>query len=54
MKKAVEEVAPELAKNFVPHCEHLLWCPEGKKSCKRYPTRDQMLKILESCNKKAD
>ena len=43
MKKAVEEVLPEwAAKNLVPHCKYLLWCPEGHMSCGAAPTKEQL------------
>ena len=46
MKKAVEEINPEFAKELVPHCEHLLWCPEGNMSCGRKPTKDKVSKLI--------
>jgi len=42
MKMAVAEINPEFAKELVPHCEHLLWCPEGNMSCGRRPTKKQL------------
>ena len=44
MKKAVEEINPKFAKELMPHCQYLLWCPEGDKSCGRYPTREEVIK----------
>lgn len=46
MKKTVSEVNPEFAKELMPHCQYLLWCPEGKKSCGAYPTREELKKII--------
>ena len=46
MKKAVSEVNPKFAKELMPHCQYLLWCPEGKKSCGAYPTREELKKII--------
>lgn len=46
MKKAVSEVNPEFANELMPHCQYLLWCPEGKKSCGAYPTREELKKII--------
>lgn len=46
MKKAVSEVNPEFAKELMPHCQYLLWCPEGNKSCGAYPTREELKKII--------
>lgn len=52
MKKEVEKINFEFAKELKPHCQHLLWCPE-KKSCHAYPSKDElMLKILEAYNGK--
>ncbi len=36
----------QFAKECVPQCEHLLWCPEGKRCCGRYPTRSELAEIL--------
>lgn len=33
-------------KELVPHCEHLLWCPE-KNSCGRMPTKAQVRSVIE-------
>lgn len=44
MKKAVEEINPKFAKELMPHCQYLLWCPEGDKSCGSYPTREEVIK----------
>lgn len=46
MKKAVAEVNSDFAKELIPHCQYLLWCPEGKKSCTAYPTREELKKII--------
>ena len=51
MKKAVAEINAEFAKELVPHCTYLLWCPEGEKhSCGAYPTRKQLKEALEEKN----
>lgn len=39
MKAEIANVLPELAKECVPHCDYLMWCPEGDKCCGRKPTR---------------
>lgn len=46
MKKAVQEVNPEFAKELMPHCQYLLFCPEGKKSCGAWPTRKERLEEI--------
>lgn len=43
MKEEVEKYNPDFAKQLMPHCQYLTWCPEGKKSCGAYPTREQRL-----------
>lgn len=48
MKKLVMEVNPEFAKNLVPHCQHLLWCPEGKQNCGAYPTKEKLKEIINN------
>ena len=51
MKKTIMEINPEFAKELVPHCTYLLWCPEGEKhTCGAYPTREQLKKALEENN----
>lgn len=42
MKKEVAKYNKEFAdKELVPHCEFLLWCPEGKHSCGAAPQREE-------------
>lgn len=48
MKKAVLEVMPELKEVLVPHCQQLLWCPEGDKCCGAYPTRYKLIEIIKN------
>ena len=47
IRDAVLEVVPELQSRLVPQCEWLMYCPEGKKSCGRYPTRAELKQTLE-------
>ena len=48
MKKTIMEINPEFAKELVPHCTYVLWCPEGEKhTCGAYPTKEQLKKALE-------
>ena len=42
IKRQVKETNPEFAKELMPHCQHLLWCPEGDKGCGAYPTREEL------------
>lgn len=53
MKNAVKEILPEFAeKQLIPHCQHLLWCPESKKmTCGAYPRKEELLKELEEHRK---
>lgn len=46
MKQEVAEYNAEFAAELVPHCQHLLWCPEKKHSCHAYPTKDELKKKL--------
>lgn len=50
MREATIEVIPELSTRLVPQCEWLLWCPENKKSCGRFPTRAELKKQTEVIN----
>jgi hypothetical protein len=37
----------------MPHCQHLLWCPESKKmTCGAYPRKEDLLKELEEYRRK--
>lgn len=51
MKQEVAKYNPEFAAELVPHCQHLLWCPEKKASCHAYPTKDELMGILKSIPK---
>lgn len=43
MKFEVSLLNKKLADELVPHCEYLLWCPEGTSGCGRKPTRVELL-----------
>lgn len=47
MRFAVEEHNPKFAQELVPQCEHLLWCPEGKRSCGMKPTKDTLKMFVD-------
>lgn len=47
MKQEVARYNPTFAQELIPHCEHLLWCPEKKRSCGRYPTREEAKRLLD-------
>ena len=47
MKKEVNSVLPEFAKELTPHCAHLLWCPEGN-SCNAYPSKEKLKEQLKT------
>lgn len=51
MKEEVNKYSPEFAKELVPQCQHLLWCPEKRESCKAYPTRDELIETLRLMKK---
>lgn len=34
------------ASELKPHCEHLLWCPEGAHSCGRLPCKEDLAALL--------
>lgn len=46
MRDAVADVSPRFATEMKPQCEYLLWCPEHRDSCKRYPTKAQLKELL--------
>lgn len=43
MKEQVSLLNEKLANELVPHCEYLLWCPEGVSGCGRKATRAEIL-----------
>lgn len=47
MKSEIAKYNPVFAEELVPYCEHYLWCPEGKASCGRKPTRDELIITLK-------
>lgn len=52
MKKVVKELLPEYAKQLMPHCQHLLWCPEGEKmTCGAYPRKEELIEMLSKKEK---
>lgn len=46
IKKAVLTILPELKDKLVPNCQAFLWCPEGRRSCGAYPTKNKLKKII--------
>ena len=48
MVEAVREVNYDFAKECIPQCEHLLWCPEKGRSCGRYPSREELKERMKS------
>lgn len=46
MRDAIANVSPRFANEMKPQCEYLLWCPEHRDSCKRYPTKAQLKELL--------
>lgn len=46
MKQEVAKYNEEFSKELVPHCQHLLWCPENERCCTAYPTKKELLQIL--------
>lgn len=43
MKREVTLYSPEFARELIPQCEHLLWCPEGERCCGRKPTKKELI-----------
>ena len=50
MKKEIEKYSVDFAKELVPHCKHLLWCPEGNHTCGAAPTKTQLMETFNSKN----
>jgi thymidylate synthase (FAD) len=48
MKAEVNSILPEFATQLMPHCQHLLWCPENKRqTCGAYPSKDELKEVIE-------
>lgn len=45
MKEQVVDM-PMVYNRLVPHCEYLLWCPEAKMGCGKYPTKKELKEKL--------
>lgn len=43
----IRQINPRFADECVPKCQHLLWCPEGKHGCGRYPTKEQVRRFIK-------
>jgi len=47
IKQEVAKYNETFAKELVPHCQHLLWCPEGSHSCGAHPTKNELVKKMK-------
>ena len=46
MKSEITKYSEEFAAELTPQCQHLLWCPEGKRCCGAYPTKKELKELL--------
>lgn len=46
MRDEIEKINPDFAADLRPHCENLLYCPEGKSSCGYMPTKEEVKQLL--------
>lgn len=46
IRDAVVQIIPELEPYLVASCEYLLWCPEGKRCCGKYPTKEEIKDLI--------
>lgn len=51
MKAEVAKYSERFASELVPQCQHLLWCPEGKRCCGAYMTKEELKDYLSSGDK---
>ena len=42
IKAEVKKYSDDFSKELVPQCQHLLWCPEGKRCCGMAPTKQEL------------
>lgn len=47
MKSEVKKYSEEFAAELTPQCQHLLWCPEGKRCCGAYPTKNKLKELMK-------
>ena len=52
MKEETLKILPELEDKLVAACESNLWCSEGKMSCGKYRTKEELKKVIEYLDKK--
>ena len=48
MKTEVKKYSDDFAKELTPQCQHLLWCPEGKRCCGAAPTKQELKEKLKN------
>ena len=46
MRNEVARYNRRFSDELVPHCEYLLYCPEGNKSCGRAPTKEEARELM--------
>ena len=46
MRDAVLEVMPMLSEYLVPQCDRLLYCPEARGSCGKYPNKERVKELI--------
>lgn len=47
MKAEIAKYSEQFATELTPHCQHLLWCPEGSHCCGAYPTKAELKEKLK-------
>lgn len=47
-KKCIQDNNKDIAEKLIPICEYLLWCPEGKMSCGKIPTKEELRNKINS------
>lgn len=48
IKIEVSKYSVEFANELVPHCKHLMWCPEGNHTCGAMLTKQQLISVLNN------
>jgi len=52
IREEIFEYSPRLAWEMKPHCEYLMWCPEGRYSCGRHPSKLELQQQLYEASRK--
>lgn len=47
IKNEVSRYNEQFSLELVPHCQHLLWCPEGRRGCGMMPSKEDVQVLIQ-------